>query len=858
MAESPNSGDQFAPDQPSAGEWGWIRGSWKSWILALAVVAALATLTWRRITQNDTSAARQASQSARDEKDNLKRPIDPFTFGPFSLRPSETDRIESGIKPGHWTLASAECRANFDDFRGELATEMVTPLGEGVLLDDLPFRLRSSRPALLAKMQKKLLDIAIFSPVQSRERQISLRLHAPSGRDMWTARELLTLVPGDQFFFVTLAQRPDDYRFLHTLDSLWAPRGSLNDRGLQAHYRVLLPTITSTVPLPNRTLYWTNTAVVLWDGLDPRLLTSAQQQAFTDWLHWGGQLIVSGPDSLDLLRGSFLDPLLPAGPGKSWDMDAATLHPLGQLSPDAARKLRVAQAWTGQHLDLGGRDANVLVRAPDQESLIAERRVGRGRVVVSAFRLTQRELIEWPGYDGLFNAALLRRPPRRFVNSYEDRVGVAWADGVLEDSARVSQVRIFTRDGGRSAISPPAQDQLPWVKGLPSRLNNATSDMRLRIPTAPEDRPSADAGVASWDDQSLPSKAARDLLKEAARIEVPRATFVLKMLGAYVLVLVPLNWLLFRWLGRVEMAWLAAPVIAAVFAVAVVRMAQLNIGFDRSATQVSVLELHGGYPRGHLTRYGLLYTSLATNYTLALDNPTAVVLPFAAAGAAPRQQAQGTVTLRQEPPTTGVADMPPVQLLHLSVPSNATGMLHSEEMIPLPGSVLLTRTGDPHTYTVRNETGLALRDVTVVAASAEAFLGSIAPHAELEFTLAAGRPADQQNPLAAHAANSSTASEDSLSVLPLVSLAKSEATPHEIRLVAWTDEEFPGLTVQPAATAARHATVVVVHLDFGPPPPLEIDFNSRAQVARELTDDSHLPEEQEPIDFPPIPGENNP
>ena len=31
-----------------------------------------------------------------------------------------------------------------------------------------------------------------------------------------------------------------------------------------------------------------------------------------DWLHWGGQLIISGPESLEALRDSFLADYLPA------------------------------------------------------------------------------------------------------------------------------------------------------------------------------------------------------------------------------------------------------------------------------------------------------------------------------------------------------------------------------------------------------------------------------------------------------------------------------------------------------------------------------------------------------------------
>ena len=103
-------------------------------------------------------------------------------------------------------------------------------------------------------------------------------------------------------------------------------------------------------------------------------------------------------------------------------------------------------------------------------------------------------------------------------------------------------------------------------------------------------------------------------MNTAAGIDPPSPGFVLKLLTVYVLVLVPLNWVLFRLIGKVEWAWIAAPIIAVGGAFAVVKMATLDIGFVRSQTQLALLELHGDYPRGHLTEYSAMYTSLSTRY----------------------------------------------------------------------------------------------------------------------------------------------------------------------------------------------------------------------------------------------------
>ncbi|MES1213195.1 MAG: hypothetical protein ABUL64_01280, partial [Singulisphaera sp.] len=805
---------------------GFLRQRWKSSLLILGVLVALVLLIVQRRSQDAANVARRAAEQALDENQKLNRPIDPFTFGPFTLRPSETDRVESGIKPGHWTTATLEVRANFDDFRGDLAAEMVTPTGDGVELDGQRFRLRSLRPAVLAKMQKKLLDVPLLTPVHSPHRQVASRLLSPSGRDMWNARELLTIVPAEQFFFTVLAQEVDDYRFLHTMDSIWAPRGSAEDRGAQAHYRVLLPRVTTAAPLAEQALFWTNTAVVLWDGFDPRLLTGPQQQAMLDWLHWGGQLIVSGPGSLESLRDNFLDSFLPASAGDSWELDTDRLAPLARVSPDASRALDPLQPWTGQQLKTAGRDANVLVETEMHEPLIVERAVGRGRIVVTAFRLSQRGLVDWANYDALFNAVLLRHPARRFVTSYEGHPGVAWADGVLDDSARISRLRIFSRDAGRSVVAPPGEENLPWKQGLQGR----------RYPTAPDaslmhmqgELPREVAGVSSWDDESQVSQAVRAALREASRISVPQARFVLYMLGAYVLVLVPLNWFLCRALGRVELAWIAAPLIAVVFGILVVRFAQLNIGFDSAATEISVVELQADYPRAHVTRYALLYTSLSTDYSFELTNPSAVALPFAYGAGPLARQNPATVTLHQEP-VTGVSERAPLSLTGLAVSSNATGMVHSEEMYPLAGGLSVRRAADGNSYRIRNRTGLNLRRAILVQGEGEAVsLGGLGPGVEAEFTLQSMKALPVSTERARNAASQDN---DALSLSELVDLAQRTNEPGELRLIAWTDDELPGLTIKPTPTQSRRAAVVVAHLSYGPAKPIEIDFNSRAQIA---------------------------
>ena len=54
-----------------------------------------------------------------------------------------------------------------------------------------------------------------------------------------------------------------------------------------------------------------------------------------------------------------------------------------------------------------------------------------------------------------------------------------------------------------------------------------------------------------------------------------------------------------------------------------------------------------------------------------------------------------------------------------------------------------------------------------------------------------------------------------LSLHQLVELAEATAAPGETRLVAWTEEELPGLKIDPPAAQNRRLTLVVAHLDYG-------------------------------------------
>jgi hypothetical protein len=491
-----------------------------------------------------------------------------------------------------------------------------------------------------------------------------------------------------------------------------------------------------------------------------------------------------------------------------------------------------------------------------------ERRVGGGRIVVTAFPLTDVRIRQWKNFDGFFNNVLLRRPARQFSNDEFNSLRVSWVDRRLSSMTLEprlgSTLRYFTRDIGYPADERrpttayqqvPTPDEVPDVPGIPSNLPpTVRRAMMARMGQFPSETPpdttgthpnlddwhfagyhaSPQSGVAAWSDYGAASDAARNALTEAAGIEIPRADFVLKVLAAYLAVLVPLNWLIFRVINRVEWAWIAAPVIAIVGAGAVIRLAQLDIGFARSRTEIAVLEVQANYPRAHLTRYTALYSSLSSTYRLAFAQHTAVALPFASApGEATRQQISSIsdVELRQDKD---------ISLAGVQVSSNSTGMVHSEQMFDLGGK--LTLVGDDQKgFSVKNTGSLGMFDVGILRKTASgtvesAYLAKLPAQtsAQISFKPLADNtgwlPEWNKSPVFA-GESADEKGRVRLTRLARLAVERLRLMPGDVRLVAWTDEQLAGLAITPHAPQNTTHTLVLAHLVRGDLPLVRADAN---------------------------------
>ena len=133
------------------------------------------------------------------------------------------------------------------------------------------------------------------------------------------------------------------------------------------YYRLVLPMEHDKPALSSHPLTWTTISHTIWDGYPPDDLSLSQQQALLDWLHWGGQLIISGGagQSFSLLRESFLGPYLPAdATGETVPLTQDDLRPLSQSYPPPNAPANPDDQSQPVPLDQGGSDPAIRVSLP--------------------------------------------------------------------------------------------------------------------------------------------------------------------------------------------------------------------------------------------------------------------------------------------------------------------------------------------------------------------------------------------------------------------------------------------------------------------------------------------------------------
>ncbi|MCA9122692.1 MAG: hypothetical protein H6822_20780 [Planctomycetaceae bacterium] len=708
----------------------------KSTIWLCLCLASFVVLTGCRGCNNDPLVERD--KKLEDEEEKKKKPEDDFEFQLAHTIPSDDSLAAPLVKPGHWVTVAHDVKANNRNVQAELYTSSTDRNEKPIFVDDTPFMLSSSRPAPLPKGQEKRFETPYFIPRSAADESAkTVGLHrelraTPSGTLLKKDWQPALNMEGHQYFFMVLAADPDRYGYLKRLPSISSPTADDYMTDAYLYYRVLLPKIERIAPLPTNPLTWTSLAYILWDDADPNCLTPDQSQAMLDWLNWGGQLIINGPNTLEKLKGTFLDEFLPASVAKTAEIDQSAIDEINSYWALPNKKtggIRTLDVLPGKPLVGVQLEGHPLANAvANTGGLVLERQVGGGRVVVTAFSLSDRTIVNWTSFDSFFNATILRRPRRtfRFESMLPDARWSDYHQSLVTDARLVTTLRYFTRDIGhfaslvrpRGYVEPGeeiedtqqsqqfAPQQEASLRATAGDLDPIDNDPHfLGYPFRPK------SGMAAWNDQSGASDASREALKVAAGISIPKGEFVLKVLAVYLIVLAPVNWGFFRAMGRVEWAWIAAPIMSIIGAIAVVRLAQLDIGFARSVTEIGIVEAQGDYSRAHVTRYTALYTSLSSSYDLVFDDASSLAQPFSSNPdfvLGPHDPTY-TVSLRRDKE---------LRLSGFQVASNSTQTVHCEQMTDLGGTFTLS--GSEGTgYRVRNGTPVSLKHAGILRRTLE-------------------------------------------------------------------------------------------------------------------------------------------
>lgn len=737
----------------------------------------------------------------------------------FSSRPAlsfpSNGTPASGVKLGHWITASQDLKSNDSDSRGDLisrATSSSRDSRDGRTITtrgDLP----SMRPVVLPRGQMRRFDYRILTPFSNatdRQQCFLESRFASGGRSTYENQfsQPTPVLPAEEFFFVILTERPERFARFQTADWVRPYRGEFEFKDTRGNYRIVIPPTKDVLPLAETMLDWTSTSVLLWDDLTPDALTPQQFTAIADWIRFGGQLIVNGADAGDAISKTSLANLLPLRPAGNIELDSDSVEQLlrsWQVATDRSTDKQIAllRSQSGR-IALDGVVAEDALPLTNSGNLVLTRHAGAGRVVQTRFDMTTDWLTNWQSYDSFINGVILARPKRLLTEIKDDEAGGfvrqtypdLGAGGI--DPAVNTRFRIAARD----AVLANSASAGETYRGFSSRY-----DPRTLVDSV--------AGVSGWNDDSDVIGLSRQILRTESGIEMPSSSLVIRSLGIYLVILIPVNYLVFRLLGRLEYAWLAVPLIAIAGAIWVARAARLDIGFARSQTEIAFLETQPGYSRAHLSRVLAIYNSLSTTYDIQFGTADAAAAPVRDGGSSSEEDGTMFRTSYTEGPT----------LSGIPVVSNQVRVIHAEQMVDLGGSIDLDGSDR-----LVNGSSLQLNDafviqrddqgVTEVAIVGTCDRGSTVqlrflPYGDVIF------PSDLPMQVGR----------------VLQGLVSPDSIPRgSIRLVARYDGALEGMTITPDTSQTSAQTVVLTHLrhpDWGQP---QVDVNLMGDFRSVLTD----------------------
>ena len=733
--------------------------------------------------------------------------------------PYSKEIVGNSVKPGHWYQTRQKLKANQNDESLTATLYQIDGNSNPTTVRNLGIPLQFNRDISLAKGQEKTIELRLLQtdwPFESMEptnttgksNKLSIFMRYSQrglGASVIDEEFLLRPLKDYQYDMLVLSRNTPQHIFWRGLDCIVWPQ-AINDESTRiAPHRVIdIAEEDLGQSIPNQLMTMTSISHMVINDVSLNTLPVDHQEAILDWLYFGGTIIINGPDAIAGIESSILKTYAPIQQTSSTT-----------LTQDQIDKLNDTNSWRIRYAKTPSKDAIALKPSKsisilqgqlaedsswitDLEGLVAERLVGQGRIVMTSFPMNHTALVNWPSYSALIQNAILRKPARR-VN-FEPEFQLVYdesSSGSETDPKLTTRLRLWARDLVGSTSSAPKES-------LVNQSSKASS-------------------YGAWNSESLVTNSSSNYLKKLSGINVPNLSTILKWLLGYLIVLVPMNWLVFRLLGRLELAWLAAPFIAIAGVFVVARAVQLDVGFSRSQTSLQFIELHNRYPRGLLSSHHALYSSLTTNYQIVYPEGEGIVCPMPQ----PRQRsllsAGGLLPYK-------IADEKGTGFQSFPVLSNTIGLVQSEEVVSLTGAISWTIDQDAKSFQVTNDSQSIIRDVILEGsddsgAKLRAIVGTLEPGEQKKGTLDQPMDSDLNWDIRLPTEGKSGQDFDKLALEQNLKLIfKSYPIQHgEWIAMGWTDSPLSKLQIAPTTAQTRSATLVLMHAKTAPLGPIEHD-----------------------------------
>ena len=390
------------------------------------------------------------------------------------------------------------------------------------------------------------------------------------------------------------------------------------------------------------------------------------------------------------------------------------------------------------------------------------------------------------------------------------------AVGLGLSGAQYQPVHRWVNAGGVLILTPADADDssdIPMRQGAGSTIvNSALPSVQALIAPRNHVASMRSSAITLGEDESLRYTGGQGFLPEVLHnsgMEAPPFSTIALFLGAYLIAVVPLQYIILRRLDKREWAWGTTPLLACGFAAGAYFVGSQGRPSAISYSCAAVIETRAGQTTGAaVARFGLYSPSRAT---FGLTAPTADTVFFSTVGD------QTSLSQLQSPGQ-------PTQLTDFSVPQWAmrSVSLHTTNL-PLGGGVgvALERRGSRLTGTVTNNTGATLTDVQVHFAGGQTSFPVLAPGKSQTVDFACSDvstrisfsntaySAFQSHPLLA-------STLQSWSERYQYEVSESLARRDEALVTALTTQELVSVKVEGGAAAPKATnSLLIVHAPFG-------------------------------------------